>query len=287
MPTPFKKLFAAIARRFRKAPVQPRRPLVALIDIRGRVGPELGMVSLDSLSPSIDHAFSWPYPDAILLRINCSGGAPAQAEMIHRRIRSIADLLSVPVIASVEDAATSAGYWIALAADHILVQESSQVGSIGTVSYQFGFEKLLTRFGIERRVLASGPEKADSDPFLPQSDRARELAMSIQADILDTFKRVLVTRRGSRLQASVDEVSLGTTWSGVSACRLGLVDEIQDVRVFFAKRFRAIPEMRIHRTASVSQVDTRVPDVGRLARVINRLLSGGPNQSLGAAIELE
>lgn len=287
MPTLMNGLFAGIARRFRRAPVPPPRPLVSVIDVRGRVGAELGMVSLESLSPSIDHAFSWPCPNAVLLRINCSGGTPAQAEMIHRRIRSIADLLSVPVIASVEDAATSAGYWIALAADHILVQESSLVGSIGTASYQFGFEKLLTRLGIERRVLASGPDKIDSDPFLPQSDRARELAASIQADILDTFKRVLVTRRGSRLRASVDEVSLGTTWSGVSAHRLGLVDEIQDVRVFLAKRFRAIPEMRVHRAATVSEVDVGIPGAGRLTRVVNSLLSRRLNQSLGGEFKLE
>jgi ClpP class serine protease len=232
------------------------------------------MVSLDALSPSIDHAFSWPCPDA-MLRVNCSGGAPAQAEMIHRRIRSMADVLSVPVIASVEDVATSAGYWVALAADHILVQESSQIGSIGTVSYQFGFDKLLARLGVERRVLASGPDKVDSDPFLPQSDRARERALSIQNDILDAFKRVVVKSRGSRLQAPVDDVSLGTTWSGVSACRLGLVDEVQDSRVYFAKRFRAIPEMRIHRAAPVITTDTRDPGIGPLARIINRFLSRG------------
>lgn len=288
MTTTLKSLFAEFARRFRgNAPVSPRRPLVSVIDIRGRVGAELGMVSLESLSPSIDHAFSGQRPDAVLLRINCSGGAPAQAEMIHRRIRSIADLLAVPVIASVEDAATSAGYWIALAADQILAQESSLIGSIGTSSYQFGFEKLLARLGIDRRVLTSGPDKADSDPFLPQSDRARELAASIQADIHDTFKRVVATSRGTRLRVPIDEVSLGTTWSGRTAQRLGLVDEIQDVRAFLAKHFRAVPEMRIHRAAPASDADARVPNTGRLARAFNSFLNRSLNQSLGAVFELE
>lgn len=288
MPTTLKKVFAGVVRRFRgKAPVPPRRPIVSVIDIRGRVGAELGMVSLDSLSPSIDHAFTWPCPDAVLLRINCSGGAPAQAEMIHRRIRSIADLLNVPVIASVEDAATSAGYWIALAADQILAQESSLIGSIGTSSYQFGFEKLLARLGIDRRVLASGPNKADGDPFLPQTDRARELAASIQADIHATFTRVVIARRGSRLRVPIDEVSLGTTWSGMTAHGLGLVDEIQDVRAFLARRFHALPEMRIHRAPSVSEADARVPNIGRLGRVLNGFLNRSLNQSLGAMFELE
>ncbi len=275
MPKLVSELYSRLSRRFRKPTVAARRPVVALIDVRGRIGPEQGMVSLDSLSPSIDHAFSWPCPDAILIRVNCSGGSPAQAEMIHKRIRTIADVLSVPVIASVEDVATSAGYWVALAADHILAQECSQVGSIGTVSYQFGFDKLLTRLGIERRVLATGPHKADGDPFLPQSDRSRELALAIQSDFLDSFKRTLVRRRGPRLQLPVDEISLGTTWSGVSACRLGLVDELEDARAFFAKRFRALPEMRLHEPAPASTTYKHSDESPPLARFLSRLLSRG------------
>ena len=274
MPTENRNPFGGLMRRLRrKTPEQPRRPLVSVIDIRGRVGAELGMVSLESLSPSIDHAFSWPCPDAVLLRINCNGGAPAQAEMIHRRIRSIADLLSVPVIASVEDAATSAGYWIALTANYILAQESSLIGSVGTCSYQFGFDKLLARFGIDRRVLASGPDKVYGDPFLPQTDHARELAASIQSDIHAAFLRVVVASRGSRLHIPIDDVSKGTTWTGMTAYHLGLVDEIQDVRVFLAKRFQALPEMRVHRGASASEIDARTPSIGHLARTVNGLLN--------------
>ena len=287
MRTTLKKLLASLVRRRGEPSVPPRRPLVSVIDIRGRVGAELGMVSLESLSPSIDYAFTWPCPDAVLLRINCNGGAPAQAEMIHRRIRSIAGLLSVPVIASVEDAATSAGYWIALAADQIIAQESSLIGSVGTCSYQFGFEKLLARIGIDRRVLATGPDKAYGDPFLPQTDHARELAASIQADIHSTFQRVVVTRRGSRLRIPIEAVSQGTTWSGMTAHRLGLVDEIQDVRVFLAERFRAVPEMRIHRAAPDSEVEVRTPNIGRLERAFNSFINRKLNQSLGAVFELE
>ena len=62
---------------------------------------------------------------------------------------------------------------------------------------------------------------ADDYLFLRQNYLARERALSIQTDTLDAFKRVLAKSRGSRLQSPLAEVSLGTTWSGVSACRPG------------------------------------------------------------------
>lgn len=62
---------------------------------------------------------------------------------------------------------------------------------------------------------------ADDYLFLRQNYLARERALSIQTDTLDAFKRVLAKSRGPRLQSPLAEVSLGTTWSGVSACRPG------------------------------------------------------------------
>ena len=62
---------------------------------------------------------------------------------------------------------------------------------------------------------------ADGYLFLRQNYLARERALSIQTDTFDAFKRVLAKSRGSRLQSPLAEVSLGTTWSGVLACRPG------------------------------------------------------------------
>lgn len=271
----------------RKPPPVVRRPIVSLIDIKGRIGAEQGSISLDSLSSCIDFAFSGPKPDAILLRINCGGGSPAQAEMIYRRIRILADLLSIPVIASVEDAATSAGFWIALAADQIIAQESSLIGSIGIVSYQFGLDKLLEKLGIDRRILASGPDKAGSDPFSPMTERSRELLAAIQADIHETFKAVVMSRRGARLQVPIDGISLGTTWSGKTAIKLGLIDEIQDLRAYLSIRFRAIPEMRIYQGTSHAVVESKVPAVSRLANIFNGIINQNMSQSSQAFHGLE
>ena len=72
------------------------------------------------------------------------------------------------MIAFAEDVAASGGYMIACAADEIICDPSSIVGSIGVVGGSFGFAKLIDKLGIERRLYTSGEHKAMLDPFLPE-----------------------------------------------------------------------------------------------------------------------
>jgi hypothetical protein len=53
----------------------------------------------------------------------------------------------LPVIAFVEDVAASGGYWLACAADEIIADSASIVGSIGVITRGFGFQDLIARFG--------------------------------------------------------------------------------------------------------------------------------------------
>jgi serine protease SohB len=57
---------------------------------------------------------------------------------------------------------------IACAADEIICDASSIVGSIGVVGGSFGFDKLIEKIGVERRLYTSGENKAMLDPFLPE-----------------------------------------------------------------------------------------------------------------------
>ena len=74
------------------------------------------------------------------------------------------------MLAFVEDVAASGGYWLACAADEILADGASIVGSIGVVSAGFGFQDAIARLGIERRVHTAGGRKAPSRP-VPARER--------------------------------------------------------------------------------------------------------------------
>jgi len=86
---------------------------------------------------------------AVALSINSPGGSPAQSHLIFRRIRELAQEKKRRVIAFVEDAAASGGYMIACAADEIIADPNSIVGSIGVVGGSFGFDKLIAKIGVE------------------------------------------------------------------------------------------------------------------------------------------
>ncbi|HYI26409.1 MAG TPA: S49 family peptidase, partial [Bradyrhizobium sp.] len=143
-------------------------PVVRLSGAIGISSPLEPGLTLANVARSLDRAFSMKNIRAVALSINSPGGAAAQSHLIHRRIRSLAEEAKVPVIAFVEDVAASGGYMIACAADEIVADASSIVGSIGVVGGSFGFNKLIEKIGIERRLYTSGENKAMLDPFLPE-----------------------------------------------------------------------------------------------------------------------
>ena len=67
--------------------------------------------------------------------------------------------------------AASGGYYIACAADEIVCDTNSLVGSIGVVSRGFGYVRALKKQGVERRIHAAGESKAGMDPYLKVTNK--------------------------------------------------------------------------------------------------------------------
>src|SRR5476649_416900 len=91
---------------------------------------------------------------------------------------------------------------IACAADEIIVDESSIVGSIGVVGGSFGFDKLIEKIGVERRLYTSGENKAMLDPFLPEKPEDVERLKALQREIHDSFIALVKARRAASSTAA-------------------------------------------------------------------------------------
>src|ERR1700719_2549859 len=154
----------AIPKRWRGVPTVPVVRLTGVIGFSTPLKPGL---TLAGLARAFDRAFAMGKPKAVALAINSPGGSAVQSHLIYRRIRQLAEEKSVPVIAFVEDVAASGGYMIACAADEIVCDPASIVGSIGVIGSSFGFPEAMKRFGIERRIYTAGEHKSMLDPFLP------------------------------------------------------------------------------------------------------------------------
>jgi signal peptide peptidase SppA len=217
----------------------PRRPAVGVIRLSGVIG-QAGVgrrgLTLESLAPAIERAFSFRNLAAVALVVNSPGGSPVQSALIAKRIRDLADERKVPVIAFCEDAAASGGYWLACAADEIFVMPGSIVGSIGVVSAGFGFVEAIGKLGVERRVHTAGTDKAILDPFRPEKPEDVAILKRIQTDLHQQFIAWVRERRGDRLDEQAD-LFTGAFWTGRESVPLGLVDGIGEIRETMRTRY--------------------------------------------------
>lgn len=193
-------------------------------------------LSLATTAAAIEKAFAFKQAPAVAVSINSPGGSPVQSRLIYKRIRDLAEEKNKRVIVFVEDAAASGGYMIALAGDEIVADPSSIVGSIGVVSSGFGFQELIRKIGVERRVHTAGPNKAILDPFQPEKEEDVERLKTLQLEIHDTFIDMVKARRGAKL-ADDPDLFTGMFWTGRKGLELGLVDALGDMRAHLKQRY--------------------------------------------------
>ena len=211
-------------------------PIVNVIRLQGPITNAGRGLDNPSLAPVIEKAFSKGKPVAVALEINCPGGSPAQSSLIAARIRRLAEEKEIPVVAFVEDVAGSGGYWLACAADEIIVDESSLVGSIGVISAGFGLQEAIDKIGVERRVHTAGRSKSMLDPFREEKPEDVARLNRWLEQLHEVFIAWVKDRRGAALSETPDLFS-GEVWIGRHAVEVGLADAVGHLAPVMKARF--------------------------------------------------
>ena len=253
--------------RFRRGPVVPVVRLSGVIASGGLLG-RAGL-SIETTAPLLARAFAQRGAKAVALAINSPGGSPVQSALIAQRIRLLAREKNLPVIAFVEDVAASGGYWLACAADEIVADGASIVGSIGVISAGFGFKDLITKMGIERRVHTSGENKSMLDPFRDENPEDIERLKRLQSEIHDGFKDWVRERRGSKLKGEDSMLFSGEFWTAKRGLEFGLVDGLGELRSVLQARYGA----KVH-----------LPVIATRRRLLSRFGLGSGIDSIGPAM---
>ena len=234
-PTPLEKLMEWIPARLRRGTAVV--PVVRLSGVIGAVTPLRPGMSLAGVARTLERAFAVKNAKAVAVMVNSPGGSPVQSRQIYLRIRQLATEKKLPVLVFVEDVAASGGYMIACAGDEIFCDPSSILGSIGVVGGSFGFQELIKKVGVERRLYTAGEHKAMLDPFLPENPDDVARVKALQREIHTIFIALVKQSRGARLKAADDVLFTGEYWAGETAISLGLADAVGDLRSTLRGRY--------------------------------------------------
>ncbi len=168
---------------------------------------------------------------AVVVHINSPGGTTAGSEQLFDALMHLK--AKKPLVVVVEGLAASGGYITAIAADHIVAQQSSLVGSIG-VLFQFpNFTELLKTVGVKVEEVKSSPLKAAPNGFEPTSPEARAALDSLVRDSYAWFRGLVKERRGMD-DALLERVADGRVFTGRQAVELKLVDQLGDEKTAIA-----------------------------------------------------
>ena len=197
---------------------------IARINIEGLIRSDQDRVeALDRLAESSTAA--------VIVHINSPGGTTAGSEQLYDALTRLK--AKKPLVVVVEGLAASGGYITAIAADHIIAQQTSLVGSIG-VLFQFpNFTDLLKTVGVKVEEVKSSPLKAAPNGFEPTSPEARAALDSLVKDSYAWFRNLVKARRGMD-DALLEKVADGRVFTGRQAVDLKLIDQLGDERTAIA-----------------------------------------------------
>ena len=168
---------------------------------------------------------------AVIVHINSPGGTTAGSEQLYDALVRLK--AKKPLVVVVEGLAASGGYITAIAADHIVAQQSSLVGSIGVLFQYPNFTELLKTVGVQVEEVKSSPLKAAPNGFEPTSPEARAALDALVKDSYAWFRGLVKERRGMD-DALIEKVADGRVFTGRQAVDLKLIDQLGDEKTAVA-----------------------------------------------------
>jgi protease-4 len=161
---------------------------------------------------------------AIVLRVDSPGGSATASDIMWRELDLAAKVK--PVVISMGNYAASGGYYISAPGTKIYADPMTISGSIGVFGLIPNAGKLLEeKLGLTTEIVNTNKNSDFPSIFRPMNSYEKErMQMSVEKIYGDFVGRVASGRKMS--SASVDSIGQGRVWSGTSALKIGLVDEI-------------------------------------------------------------
>lgn len=192
---------ASLEPRAARRPAKATSGTVAVLPMFGVISPRLsameegsGGLSLERFSKVFREQVNDPVVKAIVLNIDSPGGSAAGVAEFAEEV--FAARKEKHIVAIANHMAASAAFWIASAADELVVSTSGAVGSVGVFMAHIDISELEKMLGVKTTLISSGKFKTEGNPFEPLTEAALEHFQDISDDIFEMFVNGLARGRG-------------------------------------------------------------------------------------------
>ncbi len=203
----------------------------------------LGASEYGAVAEALRNAADDPAVRGILLEVDSPGGEVGGLFDLVETIGSIKAQSAKPLWAVASEAALSAAYAIASAADRLYLTRTGEVGSIGVVALHLDESGADAKAGLKWTLIHAGARKTDGNPHEPLSPRA---TADIQADVdalYDTLVALVAANHG--LGADAVRATEAAIYRGERAVKAGLADRVGTVPQAIADLEAAMEAQRI------------------------------------------
>lgn len=184
-----------------------------------------GAESYQMLSMDLDAALNNPAIKAVILNINSPGGQVDGASEFSSMVRNARK--KKPVIAYVSHLGASAAYWIASAAERVVVEKGAMVGSIGTVA-TIRTDSEKNEFSI---VSSQSPKKRPD----VKTDEGKQQIQSLVDAQAQVFIESVASNRGVSAEDVVAKFGQGGLLMAASAVHIGMADSVGTLESLIAE----------------------------------------------------
>lgn len=161
---------------------------------------------------------------AVILQIDSPGGGLTPSDQIYNEVQRLRRE-GKPVLAWAGGMMMSGGYYIAVAADKIMANPTSTVGSIGVLLQHFQVDGMLGKLGVKVSPITSGEHKDIASPFREMTAEERRM---LQEYVDESHRRFVgIVAKGRDLpEERVKALADGGIFTADMAKERGLVDSI-------------------------------------------------------------
>lgn len=176
----------------------------------------------------LDHLIKYKDDDqikGILISIDSPGGVVGPSQELYAEIKRVREQLKKPVVVSCGALAASGAYYAAVAADKIVVNPGTLMGSIGVIMQFANLERLYDWAKMDFFTITTGKYKDSGSPYRPMRDDERALFQTMIDEVQQQFKKAV--KDGRKLREDVlNQYADGRIFHGQFAVENGFADEL-------------------------------------------------------------